>query len=79
MNDILKVWHLKSLSKNLVDNKEVNRILTPAPEEQTLLILSGQCPHNKGWAYYAHDGNGDAHYECKICGKLSTIYGKQSC
>lgn len=46
--------------------EEMERILTPSKEEQTLLILQGKCPHNQGWRYDGHGHNEDA-YECKMC------------
>ncbi len=50
-------------------NEEVEDYLTPSKEEQTLLILQGKCPHNKGWNYAGHSHNDDA-YECRLCKKI---------
>ena len=40
--------------------------LTPPEEEQTMRILQGLCPHNKGWTYVGHSHNSDA-YMCNSC------------
>jgi hypothetical protein len=49
-----------------LNEEQMERILTPSEEEQTLLILQGKCPHNGGWNYAGHGHNDDA-YECKLC------------
>lgn len=46
--------------------------LTPSLEEQTMLILAGKCPHNKGWRYAGHGHNDDA-YTCALCGEMEWI------
>jgi hypothetical protein len=51
------------------ENMDIDKILTPDKEDQTVLILSGKCPHNKGWVYKGHSHNDDA-YSCILCGKL---------
>jgi hypothetical protein len=43
--------------------------LTPSLEEQTLRILQGKCPHNKGWTDMGHSHNSNA-YECKLCSEM---------
>lgn len=52
-----------------LNDNEMDRILTPSKEEQTILILAGKCPHNKGWEYTGHGHNDDA-YECKLCKEI---------
>ena len=49
--------------------EEMERILTPKPEEQTFRILQGKCPHNGGWAHDGHGHNDDA-YRCLLCGEI---------
>ncbi len=44
-------------------------VLTPTAEEQSILILQGKCPHNKGWNYDGHSHN-DSAYKCRLCGEL---------
>lgn len=61
----------------ILSNKEdIGRIvddsprgLTPSPEEQTLRILRGECPHNMGWTNVGH-GHNDEAYECNICREM---------
>ena len=48
--------------------ERMETLFTPTKEEQLLLILKGECPHNKGWSY-AGPGHNDDAYECKLCGK----------
>lgn len=45
-----------------------SQIFTPSDEEQTLLILKGLCPHNKGWYYYGHSHNEEC-WRCAVCGR----------
>lgn len=52
-----------------LNDDEMDRILTPSKEEQTILILKGKCPHNQGWTYVGHGHNDDA-YACKFCGEV---------
>lgn len=52
-----------------VEEKYPNDWLAPTEEEQAILILKGECPHNKGWNYAGHGHNDDA-YECRLCGKI---------
>ncbi|HET8688566.1 MAG TPA: hypothetical protein VFM18_18285 [Methanosarcina sp.] len=49
-------------------DEEANRLFTPSKEEQTLLILQGKCPHNKGWDWFGHGHNYDT-YKCRLCGQ----------
>jgi hypothetical protein len=51
----------------VLEEDDMDRILTPSKEEQTMLILQGKCPHNQGWRYLGH-GHKDDCYECKLCG-----------
>jgi hypothetical protein len=51
-----------------LNEEQMERILTPSEEEQTFLILRGECPHNGGWRYAGH-GHYDDAYECKLCHK----------
>jgi hypothetical protein len=53
----------------MLTDEEAERILTPKPEEQTLLLLQGKCPHNQGWTYDGHGHNDDA-YKCRACGHI---------
>ena len=48
---------------------DIEKFLTPSEEEQTLLILKGECPHNKGWEYTGH-GHNDIAYQCRLCNAL---------
>ena len=52
-----------------LNEDEMDRILTPSKEEQTLLILQGKCPHNQGWRYAGHGHKDDA-YECILCKEI---------
>lgn len=62
---------MKSKSKKSKKKIE-NEFLTPTKDEQMLLVLKGECPHNKGYSYL----NGYADeivYTCKKCGAWKTI------
>lgn len=52
----------------MMDIEDPTKFFTPSEEEQLLLILKGECPHNGGWRYAGHGHNDDA-YECMLCGK----------
>ena len=62
----------------MLDKKYVSGQLTPSPEEQTFLILSGKCPHNKGWTYIGKRGDDDEFWACKSCAEYFSFdrYGK---
>ncbi len=47
----------------------VEEWLTPSSEEQLLLVLSGKCPHNRGWYLHGYGHNSSA-YKCVLCGKI---------
>jgi hypothetical protein len=47
----------------------VEQWLTPSKEEQLLLILKGECPHNEEWWYDGHGHNSDW-FRCSLCGTL---------
>ena len=47
----------------------IDQYLTPSVEDQTILVLEGKCPHNKGWNYAGHSHNDDA-YRCNLCGQV---------
>ena len=47
-------------------DNNANRAFTPSEEEQLILILKGQCPHNKGWHWIGHGHNDDT-YKCALC------------
>ena len=47
----------------------VEEALTPNEQEQLLLVLAGECPHNGGWIFHGH-GHNDAAYKCALCGKI---------
>lgn len=51
---------------------EVNKWLTPTPEQQTFLLLNNKCPHNAGWVYDGHGHNDDA-YKCRLCGEIEWL------
>jgi hypothetical protein len=40
--------------------------LTPTKQEQVVLILKGECPHNKGWVHIGYT-NKSTVYQCKLC------------
>lgn len=50
-----------------MSDEEATEAFTPSEEQQTLLILQGKCPHNKGWTYDGHTSHEDA-YKCRLCG-----------
>lgn len=47
----------------------IDKFLTPSVEDQLVLVLAGECPHNRGWHFHGH-GHNDAAYKCKLCGKI---------
>jgi hypothetical protein len=49
--------------------RRVDEFLTPSVEDQLVLVLAGECPHNRGWSYHAHGHNSSA-YKCNLCGKI---------
>lgn len=49
--------------------EEADKIFTPSEEEQTLRVLKGLCPHNKGWRYDGH-GHNDEAWKCNLCGEI---------
>lgn len=53
----------------MLDTTEATDQFTPCEEEQTMLILQGKCPHNRGWKWVGHGHNDDA-YECILCGQM---------
>lgn len=53
----------------MLTEKEREKLFTPSPQEQTMLLLQNKCPHNKGWKYDGHGHNDDA-YACNLCGKV---------
>lgn len=65
-------WHgVENILKVDMENywNEIEKYLTPCEKEQTLLILKGECPHNKGWVYAGH-GHNDMAYQCRLCGNM---------
>lgn len=50
-------------------DNNAHKAFTPSEEEQLILILKGQCPHNKGWLLVGHGHNDDS-YKCNLCGKV---------
>lgn len=53
----------------MLTSAEATIEFTPTQQEQTLLLLQGKCPHNKGWSYDGHSHNDDA-YKCNLCGDI---------
>lgn len=49
-----------------MSDERATELFTPSEQQQTMLILKGQCPHNKGWRHVGHGHNDDC-YECKLC------------
>ena len=52
--------------KMAITNREATELFTPSEQEQIVLILKGQCPHNQGWVHIGHGHNDDV-YECVLC------------
>ena len=53
----------------MLTTEQLDEMFTPSENEQILLILKGECPHNKGWKFSGHCNYGNV-YQCKLCDQL---------